>query len=319
MATTNTDPFHGPDAAGDDDLVEEDETTSYPLPFHGPDGPPGPPRPHPVPEVEEYLRTVEVARSIVRDMWSNSMATRGRPERQRRDPFRPFGGLLDLEERLWTTDRRELPWWTGHPNPTARRILALHETCPPDLLDRLADDPWVEVRQAALRNAALDEATRDRMACEEPVGWLREAAGLPGNDVAGRCCQCGSWVKRPDRFLTCSIRCSVAQNRERIEEGAYLKVREDYRGMPDEGWPDTFMWEVAVREKKGSVPGVGPAFAWVYLSFVPGLAPRELREAVRALAEREDLTGEEAVAVVDRLAQDMDSADLHDACMATAG
>jgi hypothetical protein len=66
----------------------------------------------------------------------------------------------------------------------------MHETCVPELLDRLAEDPWVEIRQAALGNGALDASTLTRATERNPVEWVREAANEPEPQVHGRCGRC---------------------------------------------------------------------------------------------------------------------------------
>ena len=112
------------------------------------------------------------------------------PEPERSDPFKPEGEWVHLDDRLWTVTSADLRWWAGHAHPTVRRIVAAHEACVPELLDRLAEDPWVEIRQAALGNSALDPATLTRVAARDPVEWLREAANEPEPRIHGRCGHC---------------------------------------------------------------------------------------------------------------------------------
>ena len=232
-----------------------------------------------------------------------------RPEPSRNDPFKPVGEWWSLEQLLWTEESSEITWWAGHPHPTVRRIVASHQTCPPDDLDRLAEDTWVEIRQAALGNMATDNETLRRAATREPVEWLREAAGHRDGAVLGRCGLCGRALKRPDRFLTCSINCSITQAKERIAEGTYT------RGYGIMRWPSEYVWSVADREAPGGVPGSGPKFRGVLISFIPGLNAVEATTALQGLVEREGLDQQEAVTAIDRMAQTMTGQAILDACL----
>ena len=256
-------------------------------------------------ELSRYMAAIRDLRNSGSGIWQ--MMGGKVPEPERSDPFKPEGEWVHLDDRLWTVTAADLRWWAGHAHPTVRRIVAAHETCPPELLDRLAEDPWVEIRQAALGNTALDPSTLTRVATQDPVEWLREAANEPEPRVHGRCGRCGRNVKRPDRFLTCSIACSVAQARERIDQGVYLRhVRV--------GWAAGYRWDVAVNRQSGGIRGSGPRFIWVWFSFVPGLGARECEEGLVAVGERQDLTGERARNVLDQLAQTMDGPSVLDAC-----
>ena len=124
-----------------------------------------------------------------------------RPEPSRNDPFKPVGEWWSLEQLLWTEESSEITWWAGHPHPTVRRIVASHQTCPPDDLDRLAEDTWVEIRQAAIGNSAVDASTLTRVAARDPVEWLREAADEPEPRVHCRCGRCGRLFHRQGRWL----------------------------------------------------------------------------------------------------------------------
>ena len=258
-------------------------------------------------ELSRYMAAIRDLRNSGSGIWQ--MMGGKAPEPERSDPFKPEGEWVHLDDRLWTVTAADLRWWAGHAHPTVRRIVAAHEACVPELLDRLAEDPWVEIRQAALGNTALDPSTLTRVAARDPVEWLREAANEPEPRVHGRCGRCGRKVKRPDRFLTCSIRCSVSQAQERIEDGTYSRSF----GI---GWPDEYVWSVAkwYRHRSGGIRGAGPTFYWVALSFVPGLNARECAEALVAVVDRQDLTGEQARTVLDQLAQPMDGPSVLNAC-----
>ena len=230
-----------------------------------------------------------------------------RREPSRNDPFKLVGEWVDLDERLWTVDSDGLEWWAGHPHPALRRVVALHETCPPALLDRFVDDEWVEIRQAALGNNAVDPETVRRSTESETVQWLREAVAVDRQSVVGRCAVCGSPVKRPDRFLTCSISCSILQQRKRFEDGTYAPWARIY-------WPNEYVWEVADRPAPGGVPGTGPRFTAVRISYIPGLNAVEADEVTRNIAKRENITIEETVGVIDRMAQTIDGPGILGAC-----
>ncbi len=231
-----------------------------------------------------------------------------RPEPERNDPFKPVGEWGSLEGTLWTAAPPEVAWWAGHAHPSVRRIVASHETCPPEIIDRLAEDPWVEIRQAAMSNMAVDAKTIRRAATHESVEWLREALGESDPTIVGRCALCGRAVKRPDRFLTCTINCSITQARERIVEGTYT------RGNGIMRWPSEYVWSVADREAPGGVPGSGPKFRGVLISFIPELNAVETTTALQGLAEREGLDQQEAVAAIDRMAQTMTGQAILEAC-----
>ena len=98
----------------------------------------------------------------------------------------------------------------------------------------------------------------------------------------------------------------MAQARERIDEGVYLRhVRV--------GWAAGYRWDVAFNRQSGGIRGSGPRFISVRFSFVPGLGARECEEALVAVVERQDLTGAQAVGVLDQLAQTMDGQSILDA------
>ena len=256
-------------------------------------------------ELSRLVAAIEDLRNSGSGIWQ-MMGGRAR-EPKRSDPFKLEGEWVGLDEKLWTVGPDEFAWWASHAHPAVRRIVAAHETCPPELLDTLAGDLWVEVRQEALANSALDVSTRRRVADTDPVDWLREAANHPEPWVIGRCARCGGKVRRPDRFLTCSIACSVEQARQRVDEGLYLR-RSFF------GWPDEYVWEVAWHQGSGGIPGAGPKFHTVILSFVPGVKPDQVAMAVKALSEREGLNLFEAVEAIDQMAQDMDGEDVIAMC-----
>jgi len=113
-------------------------------------------------------------------------------------------------------------------------------------------------------------------------------------NVGGNCARCGAPVKRPDRFLTCTIRCSLSQAEDRVGDGTYLERGHSY-------WPPEYVWEIAWRPAPGGVPGTGPKFHPVRISFVPGLNAVDADRAVEGLGEREALTTEQAVVAIDHL------------------
>ena len=230
-----------------------------------------------------------------------------RPEPSRNDPFKLVGEWADLDEQLWTLDSDEVEWWAGHPHPSVRRAVATHETCPPVLLDRFLDDEWVEIRQAALGNNAVDSATVRRATELETVEWLRESVAVDRQSVVGRCAVCGGSVKRPDRFLTCSIGCSILQQRKRLDDGTYAPGAYIY-------WPNEYVWEVADRLPPGGVPGTGPRFVAVRISYIPGLNAVEADQATRNLAETESIAIEDAVQIIDQMAQTMDGPSILESC-----
>ena len=230
-----------------------------------------------------------------------------RPEPSRNDPFKLVGEWVDLDEQLWTVDSDELEWWAGHPHPSVRRTVATHETTPAALLDRLVEDDWVEVRQASLGNNAIDPATVRHATKSETVEWLREAVTVDRQSVVGRCAVCGYPVKRPDRFLTCTISCSILQQRNRLGDGLYAPGACNY-------WPNEYIWEVADRPAPGGVPGTGPRFTTVRISYIPGLNAVQADQTTRSLAERESITIEEAVGAIDQMAQSIGGHDLLEAC-----
>ena len=115
-------------------------------------------------------------------------------------------------------------------------------------------------------------------------------------------------MKRPDRFLTCTINCSITQARERIAEGTYTEGNGIMR------WPSEYVWSVADREAPGGIPGSGPKFRGVLISFIPELNAVEATTALQGLAEREGLDQQEAVTAIDRMAQTMTGQAILDAC-----
>jgi len=232
-----------------------------------------------------------------------------RPEPSRNDPFKLVGEWALLTDTLWTIEAKERSWWAAHAHPAVRRAVAAHETTTADLLDRLAFDYWPEIRQAALGNTTVDPPTRRRAAGSEPVDWLREAVGRPEDEAAilGRCALCGGRIRRPDRFLTCRIDCSVLQGSLRLEDGSYVRHRGGF-------WPPEYLWSVAYGGTAGGVPGPGPKFRDVRISFIPGLNARDAVEAVEGLSEREDLEPEQAVAAIDQMAQTMGGPAILEAC-----
>jgi len=266
----------------------------------------------PAPPVEHDTAAEELSRwaAVISDLrngggvWAMVL---GHPEPERSDPFKPEGEWVDLDERLWTVSSTDFAWWAGHAHPTVRRIVAMHEACAPELLDRLAEDPWIEIRQAALDNNAVDPTTVSNAAESETVDWLREALGEQDPVVTGRCGLCGRRVKRPDRFLTCSIRCSIDQANDRLKDGHYL------RGGRSSSWPLEYMWSVARFKASGGIRGTGPKFWNVRLSFIPGLNAVECDRVVSAVCDLEDLGVEQAVEALDQMTRTLDGPDILDA------
>ncbi len=232
------------------------------------------------------------------------------PEPSRNDPFKLIGEWVSLEEDLWTCEASQLEWWAGHAHPAVRRLVAAHETCPPALLADLVRDPWIEIRQAALGNNAVDSTTVSKAAESETVDWLQEALGEQDPVLTGRCGLCGRLVKRPDRFLTCSILCSIDQARERLDEGSYLR-----RGLTW-SWPPEYMWEVARSKASGGIRGTAPKFSNVRISFIPGLNAVECDRALAAFSKREGIDGYQAIDVIDQMTRTMDGPSVLDACTA---
>ena len=232
------------------------------------------------------------------------------PEPSRSDPFKLIGEWVTLDDDLWATEASRIEWWAGHAHPAVRRVVASHETCLPDLLADLAFDPWVEIRQAALDNNAVDSSTVQKAAESEPVGWLREALGEQDPVVTGRCGLCGRRVKRPDRFLTCSIRCSVDQANDRLKDGTYL------RGGLARHWPPEYIWEVARFKASGGIRGTGPKFGGVCISFIPGLNAVDCVKALVAFSRREGIDEGQAVDAIDQMTRTMDGPSVLDACTA---
>ncbi|MBT4187967.1 MAG: hypothetical protein HOE14_12215 [Gemmatimonadales bacterium] len=266
----------------------------------------------PAPPVEHDTAAEELSRwaAVISDLrngggvWAMVL---GHPEPERSDPFKPEGEWVDLDERLWTVSSTDFAWWAGHAHPTVRRIVAMHEACAPELLDRLAEDPWIEIRQAALDTNAVDPTTVSNAAESETVDWLREALGEQDPVVTGRCGLCGRRVKRPDRFLTCSIRCSIDQANDRLKDGHYL------RGGRSSSWPLEYMWSVARFKASGGIRGTGPKFWNVRLSFIPGLNAVECDRVVSAVCDLEDLGVEQAVEALDQMTRTLDGPDILDA------
>jgi hypothetical protein len=287
---------------------------SIPDPFVGPDSPP----------LDDWSSIFDLVRSLreLQDYGAFQMMTRrAYRERPTDDPFDVSGYWPGLQRRLWKAPPRELTRWSRHPHPAPRRILAGHECCPARLLDVLATDDWPEVRQAALGNNSLRPSRRKARAQNESVDWLREAAARPEPEVHGRCVRCGDPVKRLDRFLTCTIRCSIAQAMERIEDGTYMhcgnlapEPHPGLRGQHGGWWPRGFSWEVAFHPAPGGIPGTGPRYTDVLISFVPGIGAVALYRSIGDFVERQDLTADEAVSVIQRLARSMDGPSVLEAC-----
>jgi hypothetical protein len=255
------------------------------------------------PEVLRYMDAIDSLRAS--GLWQ--MMGGKAPEPSRNDPFKLIGEWVSLEEDLWTSDASRITWWAGHAHPAVRRLVASHEVCPPALLADLARDPWIEIRQAALDNNAVAPATVSNAAESETVDWLREALGEQDPVVTGRCGLCGRRVKRPDRFLTCSIRCSIDQANDRLKDGHYL------RGGRSSSWPLEYIWSVARFKASGGIRGTGPKFWNVRLSFIPGLNAVECDRVVSAVCDLEDLGVEQAVEALDQMTRTLDGPDILDA------
>lgn len=258
-------------------------------------------------EILRYMDAVNDLRLSGSGLWQ--MMGGKAPEPSRNDPFKPVGEWVTLDDELWTSEASRITWWAGHAHPAVRHLVAAHETCPPELLAELATDPWVEIRQAVLANNAVDSETIRRLAEVETVEWLREALGELDPVVTGRCGRCGRRVKRPDRFLTCSIQCSIDQARERLDEGSYL------RGGLTCSWPPEYVWEVARYGAPGGVSGTGPKFWNVLLSFIPGLNAVECDQAVFALSRREGIGELQAIDAIDQMTRKLDGPSILDACI----
>jgi hypothetical protein len=261
-----------------------------------------------IPEGPDEMLRLMAAIDALRDSGTGIWQMMGGKVREpsRSDPFKPEGEWISLAEDLWTLKQSEIDWWAGHAHPTVRRIVASHETSSPEMLHRLAYDTFVEIRQAALANTSIDAETLRQRATDEPVEWLREALGDSDPAVVGRCGRCGGRIKRPDRFFTCTVRCSKAQAEERLADGTY------HRGASS--WPWEYRWSVANSESPGGIPGSGPRFQGVLISFVPGLNAFEAWEALEWICEREDLRGDQAIRAIDQMAQTMDGPAILEAC-----
>tara|TARA_B100000315_G_scaffold57241_2_gene51553 strand:- start:279 stop:1181 length:903 start_codon:yes stop_codon:yes gene_type:complete len=288
--------------------------TTHPDPFVGPDAPVVDAD---APDLEALARWLRE----IRGYGAFQMMTRSaRRERSTNDPFASDRLWPDLDERLWRAQPTDLTKWSRHPHPGARLVLAAHDCCPAHLLDLLAEDEWPEIRQAALGNNALPPSRRQARSAAEPVDWLREAAEQPEPDVHHRCVRCGYPVKRPDRFLTCSIRCSIWQADARMADGTYFRLGQlgpdPHPALADLSWswPDGYAWEVAVRPASGGIPGTGPGWGTVLVSFVPGIGAVDCERAVGDLVENQDLTAREAVSVLRRLARVLHGPDVLEVC-----
>ena len=80
-------------------------------------------------------------------------------------------------------------------------------------------------------------------------------------------------------------------------------------------WPSEYVWSVADREAPVGVPGSGPKFRGVLISFIPGLNAVEATTALQGLVEREGLDQQEAVTAIDRMAQPMPGQAILAACL----
>jgi len=217
----------------------------------------------------------------------------GKPrEPDRDDVFKPTESQLALRDGLWLEDDAGLALLATNPHPTIRLLVAQHEPTPAVVLDLLADDPWSEIRQAALGHTSLTAGTRERIAVDDPKSWLREEAAEQVPMVGGRCTRCGKRVKRPDRFLTCSIRCSVELTAERVHEGLYIRKGDLTRVGT---WKPGFHWSAAVTTESGGIRGCGPGWGWIWFSFIPGLSAREVADALTVLVHTDGLDPEDAV------------------------
>lgn len=79
------------------------------------------------------------------------------------DAGRPYAlkGVADAAEAgLVTGEWAQHLAWAGDPFPEALAVIASLETCPADVLDRLASHGSAQVRRAVARNAAASPATR---------------------------------------------------------------------------------------------------------------------------------------------------------------
>ena len=269
----------------------ENMASSTPDPFVDPDNDPGVLTASET-EATEAARALELSCSGPICEVSLSLFLLSLREPKRNDVFKPTDDQLELRDGLWLEDDAGLARLAVDPHPTVRLLVARHEPTPTAVLDLLADDPWSEIRQAVLGHTSLADDTRRRMAGDDPEPWLREEAAERVPMVVGRCNLCGNKVKRPDRFLTCSIRCSVKQTRERVASGLYLRNGEV------SNWKDGFSWSAAVTEGSGGIRGSGPGWGPVFFSFIPGMSAREVSGAL-AVAVRTD--GLDPADAVDRL------------------
>ena len=217
----------------------------------------------------------------------------GKPrEPERDDVFKPTERQLALRDGLWLEDGAELALLATSPHPTVRLLVAQHEPTPAAVLDLLSDDPWSEVRQVVLGHTSLAASTQERMAIEDPNSWLREEAAEKVPMVGGRCTRCGKRVKRLDRFLTCSIRCSVELTAERVHDGLCIRKGDLTRVG---AWKPGFRWSTAVTKESGGIRGCGPGWGWIWFSFIPGLSARQVADALTVLVHTDGLDPDDAV------------------------
>jgi hypothetical protein len=167
--------------------------------------------------------------------------------------------------------------WARYHHPTVRLMLARSPHCPPEWLAKLAQEPWEEIRLAVLANQQTTQEIRHYFAENEPLEWLKEAATDPTIPLQGRCALDGRKIKRPDRFLTCSIACSYQQANQRLESGLYWAAC----------FGGEFTWEVSASKKaSGGIPGTGPKWRLVGISPVYGWLPKEVSEAMDFLNDK---------------------------------
>lgn len=219
----------------------------------------------------------------------------------------------ELDKRLSIADLEMQGLWARHPHVTVRRIVARSPNVDPDVLDRLAEDSWSEVRAAVLMNPSAADPTIQRRAQIEPNSSLQSAADRrsdTGSVADVGCVACGGPIKNRG-FSTCSVKCSLRLTKLRLDNGTWASIKladpGNRRGIRD-AWPDEYRWRVAAGAVSGGVPRSGPRLREVVLAFVPGVTAAELIAAVLQI-NRAGLPGPGAVRVMEHLASEIEGPD----------
>ena len=210
------------------------------------------------------------------------------------DPFEILEKWVDLPHLFEILDRPEdFDPWVRHHHPTVRLMLAKSPHCPPECLAILAQEPWEEIRLAVLANPQITQKIRNYFIKNDPLEWLREAAADPKTPLSGRCALDGGKIKRPDRFLTCSIACSYQQANQRLDSGLYSSTSGPF---------GEFTWEVAAsRSASGGIPGTGPNWRRVHISPVYGWLPDQVTSARFALSDKHGTSYDAAIELLQKL------------------